>query len=363
MSIFSAPPSVFVVEDEYQICIPVESACTAWVQIGNIFHYDHANGILRSGRPVHIVRVPRAELDAARAYTVFLRPMIERRPYRSITGEVESFLCSFTPVPEDQTEFRIVNLADSHSLVEAPVRAGLAAFGGPPDLLVLNGDIPMDCGSPDHLKVPFLIAGRITGGSVPCVFARGNHDMRGVCAEQFAELTPNREGRTYYTFRAGPVWGLVLDCGEDKVDGNEEYGNTVCCSAFREEEEAWLREVARRGAPADAKVRLLVCHIPFCCRFRHPFDIEQDRYARWSRLAEQLNPTVFLSGHEHQCYAERPGGPHDLHGQPCLHVCSSYVKVETETFTCGAITLSPSEARVRYVNEQGEAKPEEKFSL
>lgn len=99
MSIFSAPPSVFVVEDEYQICIPVESPCTAWVQVGDVLHYDHANGILRSGRPVHIVRVPRAALDAVRAYTVFLRPMIERRPYRPVSGEVESFPCAFTPDP------------------------------------------------------------------------------------------------------------------------------------------------------------------------------------------------------------------------------------------------------------------------
>ncbi|MGI5869617.1 MAG: metallophosphoesterase family protein [Kiritimatiellia bacterium] len=363
MSLFSAPPSVFAVEDEYQICIPAESACTAWVRIGGRVHYDHANGILRSGRPVHIVRVPRAELDAAKAYIVFLRPMIERRPYRSVTGEIESFPCSFTPIPEDQADLRIVNLADAHSLVESPVRAGLAAFDGPPDLLVLNGDIPMDCGVPEHLKVPFVIAGRITKGGAPCAFARGNHDMRGVCAEQFAEITPNRNGLTYYTFRVGPVWGVVLDCGEDKPDDHEEYGHTIACKAFRDEEEAWLQEVADRGAPEDAKVRLVICHIPLCRRSRPPFDSEQDRHARWCRLLAKLNPTLLLTGHAHKCFAEMPGGPHDTHGQPCLHICSSHVKVETEEFTCGAIVVSPSTVRVRYVNEKDEKTEEEVFEI
>lgn len=258
---------------------------------------------------------------------------------------------------------RIVNLADAHSLVDSPIRAGRAAFGGLPDLLVLNGDIPMDCGIPEHLKVPFLIAGGITEGRVPCVFARGNHDMRGVCAEQFAELTPNRKGLTYYTFRAGSVWGLVLDCGEDKVDENVEYGNTICCAAFREEEEAWLREVVRCGVPADAPIRLLISHIPFCFRLPSPHDIEQERYARWCRLAAALKPTVYMTGHLHQCFAERPGGPHDTYGQPCLHVCSSWVNVKTGDFTCGALTVSPSEIRVRYVNDKGESTSEQVFGV
>ena len=34
------------------------------------------------------------------------------------------------------------------------------------------------------------------------------------------------------TFRLGNLWGILLDCGEDKNDDRPEYGGTICCHAF-----------------------------------------------------------------------------------------------------------------------------------
>ena len=354
-SLFAAPPSVYVVGDRYTICVPTKAECTMWVECAGRAHYDHANGILRSGRPVHTASLPQRDLDRARAYTVCLRPIVERKPYFTQTGEVQRFAVSgFRPVAPTGGALRLLNVADTHSFVDGPVGAarGLAK---PPDMLLLNGDIPEDCGSPERMAAPHLIAGRTTGGAYPCVFARGNHDLRGIFAEQYAELTPTADGRSYYEFRAGPVWGLALDTGEDKVDACDEYGHTVCCEAFREEEEAWLRGVVRRGPPRGAKWRILVCHNPFSHRIRPPFDIEQPRWRRWCRMLARLRPHALITGHLHECWLEPPGGAHDDHGAPCPVVCSSLVDGKRSAYTCGAVSIREDGAvSVRFLNERGE---------
>ena len=357
-SLFAAPPAVYAVGDRYCVCVAVTGECTMWVECAGKSHYDHANGILRSGRPVHIASVPQSDLDTARAYTVFLRPIIERKPYFSQTGEVQSLDVDFRPVA-GKPSLRLLNVADTHSFVEGAVGAA-AGLDPAPDLLLLNGDIPEDCGSAERMTVPHLIAGRITGGEYPCVFARGNHDLRGIYAEQYAELTPTDNGRSYYEFRAGPVWGLALDTGEDKVDGCDEYGHTVCCEAFREEEEEWLREVVRRGSPADATFRLIVCHNPFSHRIRPPFDIEGPRWRRWCEMLAPLGFHAMLTGHLHECFLETAGGAHDDYGQPCPVVCSSLLNREAGTYTCGCVDLDSSgKLMVRYIDEHGRSTANE----
>lgn len=116
------------------------------------------------------------------------------------------------------------------------------AFGAI-DFLILNGDIIDHSGSVENFDEIYEIIEELTGGSIPVVFSRGNHDLRGVCAEKLAEYTPVDNGNSYYTFTLGSIWGILLDCGEDKIDAHPEYGNTVCCHAFREEETEYLKQV------------------------------------------------------------------------------------------------------------------------
>ena len=101
------------------------------------------------------------------------------------------------------------------------------------DFLILNGDVPEDSSKIKHFDTIYEIVSQVTHGNIPAVFSRGNHDTRGIFAENIAEYTPCENGNSYFTFRLGSIWGVVIDCGEDKTDSNEEYGNTGCCSAFR----------------------------------------------------------------------------------------------------------------------------------
>ena len=361
LTMAAAYPSVYAVKDEYQICVLVNSECIMWVEIGKKKYYDHSNGILRSGKFVHMVHVPRRILDGEKKYRVYLQRIPERKPYYTECGDVESEEYDFRPL-ETKGTYHIVNLADAHSLVEAPIRSG-SYFDNELDLLIMNGDIPNHSGDIENFKGIYLISGAISKGRVPCIFARGNHDMRGIYGEQLVDYTPTDAGKSYYTFRLGPIWGIVLDTGEDKADGRPEYGPTICCEAFREEEEEFLNAVLAAGEYRDVPVRLIISHYPFAFRMPRPFDIEQERYARWTEKLRQIKPTLWLCGHLHECFLEAPGGAHDTYGYPCPLVCSSYYDGPGERHTSGAVTLTHTRVKVQYVTEQGKVLKEEALPL
>ena len=122
-----------------------------------------------------------------------------------------------------------------------------------------------------------MIAGSVTKAELPVIFSRGNHDTRGIYAENIADHTPTDNGRSYFTVRLGNIWAVVLDCAEDKPDTNPEYGHTICCHEFRIEETEFLKKIAESPdteyAAPGVKYRLVIVHNPFCEPRRSPFDI------------------------------------------------------------------------------------------
>ena len=311
-------PAVFAVENTYQIMVETERAVLFSVRVGNEEYFDESNGILRSLSDLHRVIVPMEALDAAGEYTVCVRPLIERKPYFTETEPLWEQSFRFYPVPQDNV--RVYHISDAHNRIDQPVAAAKAF--GEIDLLILNGDVIDHSGRPEKFHNVYEICAQLTGGNKPSVFSRGNHDMRGNFAEKFAEYTPSANGKTYYTFRLGSLWGVILDCGEDKPDDNAEYGYTVRCAPFRRRQTAFLRDVIankeKEYAAEGITRRLVISHVPFTTRFGEPFNIEEDVYAEWARLlCEEVKPDLMLCGHVHQIGIWEKGGAKDAFGQPC----------------------------------------------
>ncbi len=356
-----AHPTVFAVGDRYQIFVPFDAEVLVWVCVGESTYYDESNGILRSNTNMHRVEVPMAELDVCREYTVYYRKMIERKPYFPTSEEPVGHTYSFRPVTGDP--IRIYHVSDAHNMVKSPVAAG-QFWGEDIDLLVLNGDIPNHSGKVENFNAICQIASGITGGSRPVVFARGNHDTRGICAENFSDYSPTDGGRTYYTFRVGYLWGMVLDCGEDKRDTNEEYGNTICFHQFRQRQTQFIENVIRHAEDeyaADGVMhKLIICHIPFSRTFSYPFDIEHELYREWCRLlGEHVKPDLMLYGHCHTTEILPVGGPKDQLGQPCPAVIGSRPLMPNkdrpeEHFHGCAIELDGKRIRVIFNTDEGD---------
>ena len=355
---FRTAPAVFAVGSEYQIMVPVRSDLLFWVNVGGTDYYDHSNGIIRSDTRMHRVSVPVPELDSAREYTVVYRKIIERRPYRTLSEDPVETVFPFRPVPETGA-IKIYQLADTHGREELPLKTG-SFFGDDIDLLVLNGDIVDSSADTANFELIFRLCGEITGGGRPCIFSRGNHDLRGFYAEKIADYTPNLGGKSYFTFRLGRLWGIVLDCGEDKVDSHEEYGHTVACGQFRREETEFLEKVVESGEYAEQGIeyRLAIVHNPFSYTIEPPFDIEQPLFTRWLRILEGLSPQLMLSGHLHELAVSLPGSEMDCKGQTCpVVICSKWIsdaEGNNTDFICCAVTLDGNEAIVEFTNSKHE---------
>ena len=337
-------PAVFAVGNEYQIMAPTDKSSLFWVEAGGERFYDEQNGIMRSLCTTHRVRVPMKALDKAGEYTVCEREIIERKPYFPEIEDVKKQTFKFFPVPEDGA--RVYHVADTHNMIDEPVKA--AKLFGKIDLLIMNGDIPDHSGSIENFDTIYKIAEELTKGSIPIVFARGNHDMRGFYAEAFADYTPNLNGNTYYTFRVGGIWGLVLDCGEDKDDSNAEYGGTVCCHGFRQRQTEFIKSVIENGkseyAAEGVKHRIIVCHNPFTYLQEPPFDIEREVYTDWSKLIkDNIRPDLMLCGHVHKLFVSKSGSPWESIPQPCTVISGSDKKQDYHA-GCGLIFSREIEA-------------------
>lgn len=352
--IFASYPVVYAVGDEYQIQVSVKQDTLMWCEVNGNEYFDDSCGILRSDTATHRMTVPMKELDSAGHYTIRYRKMEKRLPYYSETSEIEEIGFSFRPVV-DGKPIRFYHIADAHNRVSSPIAAA-NFFKEGLDLLILNGDIPDHSGDIANLAAIHIIAGEITHGEIPTVFSRGNHDMRGFCAEHFAEHTPTDHGNSYFTFRLGPLWGIVLDCGEDKSDSSPEYGHTIACHAFRKRETMFLKQIIANAhseyqAPG-IQYRLVISHMPFSYVGKEPFNIEQETYREWCRLLkEHVKPDLLIAGHYHNLYVTRMGEARDHLGQPCPVIVGARPGRTEEEYAGTAIVLSEGNAEIFFTDQ------------
>lgn len=355
---FKTDPVIFAVNNTYHIMIPVTKPSILYVKIGKKYYYDESNGIKRSEVSIHRVIVPKDELDKAMEYTVSEQVIIDRKPYFPETEKPVEMRFEFQPVKGKNV--CAYHVSDTHSYDEAAIRA--AKTFGHFDFLILNGDIPNHSGTVENMETIYKIAAALTKGRIPTVFARGNHDLRGIYAESFEQYTPADNGKTYYTFRLGGIWGLILDCGEDKNDSNPEYGSMVCCHEFRIKETEFINKVianAENEYLADGVThRIVVVHNPFTCKYEPPFNIEEDIYSEWARLLkENIKPDLMICGHKHTLEINEPGCECDALGQPCTVVVGATIKCgdqNNETYFAGTgFKFSDSSIEVTFTDSEG----------
>ncbi len=308
-------PSVFRVGNDYQILFRTQEMGIGWIEINGERYTDEECGLLKYGK-IHKISVPGKALDEAKKYTVVFVEYKQKPPYfpkgtETVHDEYEFFPCT-------GDDFTLFQFADTHGAIEAPLESYRkfveSRDGRDADVIVLNGDINDSSNTIECFDVSFALAGESVHGTRPIIYSRGNHDTRGHAAELLPDYIPTvfRGGRreTFYTVRMGGLWGVVLDCGEDKYDTNEEYGGTIFFDNFRKRETEYLESVF-----ADAEnewnapgvtTRIAFCHVPFIEHFKFPFDVGGEYYEKWTSILTKMNIDVLVCGHMHKAYFVEP---------------------------------------------------------
>lgn len=307
-------PGVFLVEQDYEIILICRRNALASIVIDGVTFTDNVNGVMRTDTDVHKIKVPMALLDKARHYRVHLAPLADHCNYYPKPDPTEAYEYDFTPVPaEGKVEAYV--LADTHG--DAVIPAETALLREHIDLLILLGDIGDSAATKEQIITLHRLTAMVTKGRFPALYIRGNHDTRGYMAERLMDYIPTRNGATYFTFRAGSVWGVVLDCGEDKPDASIEYGGVADYVGFRHAQTAYLRSLVANAqntyAAEGITHRVALCHINFT-RTDRPFnDHNPEIYEAWIAALNEIGIDLLICGHEHKIGVQPDS---DYHGDP-----------------------------------------------
>lgn len=293
-------PVVYAVGDEYQIVFTSAVKGTAWVNINGSEYNDTYAGSRVSEDTVHKICVPMNELDSAGSYTVFTRAMYFRGPYCALQGNTISQSFAWRGVNEaDGLDYYVIS--DTHTAVDGPAKTA-SYFGDKLDFLICCGDTANWLDTTDDASYVLRLAGQITLGAVPVVYARGNHETKGRIADRFYRYAAADGQKFFYTFRLKSIWGIVLDMGEDHGDDWSEFYDSSRFDEYREEQTEFLDSVIADAAgeydAADVNYRIAVCHIPIT--FKYSDDHAGAYKDAWIERLEKMKLTVLFGGHRHQ---------------------------------------------------------------
>ena len=309
----SYEPVVYAVEDEYQIVFSTSDNAVGWVNIGGKEYYDLYAGSMKSADKVHKITVPQEVLDEAEAYSVNYRQMIYRGPFGGYLGQLRSQHYKFRPVDSSDGLYHIA-ISDVHEAVEAAAAAAAATDARPlamntenVDFIVLLGDLVSMVETEKDVQLANELAFRITGGQIPVIYARGNHEIKGEYAEQLYKYVGSKDQQYAYTVTLGDddVFAVVLDLGEDHEDDWWEYYETAKFDLYRQEQTEMLEEILKEGEYENYRYRLMACHIPVVYVDKHGY-FESFRND-WTALLNQMELDIGLSGHKHVLWPLIPG--------------------------------------------------------
>ena len=293
-------PVVYSVEDTYQITFTTVAKGEAWVVIDGVEYNDTYAGYRKSEDTIHKITVPAEVLDNAKSYTVYTRAMYLRGPYCALQGATISETYNWRGV--DTTDgIQYYAISDNHLTTDTVVDAA-GYFGDKLDFLVALGDTANWIDAENELALLLHLASDVTKGEIPVLYARGNHETKGIVADEFHNYVGSKNGNFYYTFRMKNIWGIVLDIGEDHEDTHWEFSDMARFDTYRSQQLTFLDKIiadADNEYNADGvEYRIALCHIPIT--FAKEGDPLQEQKFAWVERLNQMNLDLIFSGHRHE---------------------------------------------------------------
>jgi len=264
---------------------------------------DAVSGIVRSHDTLHVVRVPKEALDSCGSYRVENRYVAFSFSYFSFQGgKTASKEIAFRGY-QGQDTIHALMLADVHGRRRAALSNAAALredAGAAPDFLLLAGDISRDYLLRQGMfnREVLGLAAKLSGGGIPCLYCRGNHETRGQWATEMRRYFPTATGELYFIAGYGPISFTVLDTGEDKNDDHPEYAGLADFTPYRARQLDWLNGLEKdNAAPYD--YRVVVCHMD---------NLDNGMFDNWYAPLRDLGITHLLCGHTHKNRSYARGG-------------------------------------------------------
>ena len=314
-------------EDEVTIVWTTDKDAVSWVEVAEAGkesfyakertpYYETKNGNRIIGK-LHKVKIRKLDPGTEYRYRVFSKEVLSYEGHRILYGNIAStdvyrvkpLLFKTLDSKKEEISFRVIN--DIHSRIADLKALSRGVSYGETDLVFFNGDMVSSMIDEEQFFSGFMDESvSAFANQVPAFFSRGNHETRGPFSIYFPEYFPTTTGKLYYSFRQGPVYFIVLDCGEDKPDSDIEYSGLARFDEYRSEQRDWLVQEVESEAFKSAAYRLVIVHIPPVGSDWHgPNDLKR-------KILPVLNNkgiTAMISGHTHRySYLEPDASLHDF---------------------------------------------------
>lgn len=274
------------------------------------------HGLVAANERTHKVVLCGLRPGTTYRYRVVSKGFKEYKHWRVQYGDtVASDFHTFRTLPEKAGRFSFLVFNDVHDQATTFAELFQAVHPKGYDLVVLNGDIMSYIEREGNITAILKAVGTEFATRVPLLWVRGNHETRGQFARQFPAYIAMPQERYYYSFDQGPVHFIVLDTGEDKIDGHREYGGMADFFRYRQEQGEWLRQEVRSEAFLRAKYRVVVAHVPFADPTAHNPDGHgekgvflgaADADKNFGATLERAGVDVMFSGHRHRAAIIEP---------------------------------------------------------
>lgn len=248
--------------------------------------FDNTGGRLNADKKIHSISVPYEHLRN-NTYKVSSTRVIEEFSYGSRRGNtVTSVEYKFTY--NDSKDQTWLVISDWHTMCKTAYQA-INNFESNFDAVILLGDASPGVDFEEQVIANTVqFGGKVSGGTKPVIYVRGNHETRGA----YAKDLPIALGldQFYYTAESGPYSFVVLDSGEDKDDSHIEYGGMNDYNTYRADMIDWLKDVK-----IDNDKIITLSHSWKIS------DVEKELSKEgWAEL-DRLGTRLLISGHEHKC--------------------------------------------------------------
>jgi serine/threonine-protein phosphatase CPPED1 len=171
-----------------------------------------------------------------------------------------------------------------------------------PSFLVVLGDMVNKTGDPDQIKEFQKILKKIDA-SIPVYLVAGNHDVGHVPTPETLAAYRKSFGRDYYSFRSGPVYGIVLD-------------TTIMVSSKNvasdyQDQLSWLKKELETAKASGAAQIIVFQHHPYFTtdakEADQTFNIPGESRKQFLDLLHGYGVHYVFAGHTHKNYDVKDG--------------------------------------------------------
>ena len=274
-------------------------------------YFDTSHGRKRANDTIHHVRIDNLDPGKTYRYRVVSQEVTDWKTYDYVTYGRATYTSvygreplKFTTFDPNKKEISFLILNDIHGkasfMKELCKKVDFKAL----DFVVLNGDMSNQVESQEQLcrdYIDTLVA--MFASEVPIVYARGNHETRGVYSDMLIRYFPTVSRQFYYPFHIGKTVFLVLDGGEDKPDSDIEYCGIADYDRYREQEADWLKKIIQSPEYKDATAYIVFLHIPPTVEDWHAnVHLQQTLLP----VLNTANVDIMFSGHTHSYSYHEP---------------------------------------------------------